>query len=454
MSHQQQYTVFFAAVEKWLCDGHSLHVRYLAIKHGDELQILSALIAAIPAAANADRNFQIVAGNLYAGQIELASQSVADMLEYFNNACAGKISVHGLSLTLKVPAKIEYYSEVRAPDTWYSVLNLQVLGEQVSLPSYQDFADYENLLRVTSPPFDGITDLVGWLSLADPRYSNRAPYIDLRVGAPVDLLFDDSSLRQDKLVLNFKAMQGFDISKVDVAIRTVPGEGIGRRLISEQMRWQEARDGYKYGFLEITQKNAVQILVMLSLNKNTVRRHWFVDPAKSRNVKLASFQAYDTGLPKLRDALLKTPEKDSRGFEKAINSLLYLLGFSSAQSIDAEAPDIVAVSPSGRVLIVECTVKTSDTATKIGKLVDRRGVLEKRLKEAELSVSVVALLVCATPRDQISYDQTQLKKQKVVVFAKENIEEALTRLNRDLDPDALLEEFDRAVEPPEGLNLA
>jgi len=450
----QQYTVFFAAMEKWLCNDHSLHMRYLAIKNGEELQILSALMAAMPTAANADRDFQVVAGNLYAGQVELAPQSVPEMLDSFNKACAGEISVQGLSLTLKVPPKIEYYSEVRAPDTWYSVLNLQVLGEQIPLPSYQDFVAYDNLLRVASPPFDGITDLVGWLGLADPRNNNRAPYIDLRVGAPVDLLFNQGSLRQDKLVLNFQAMQGFDISKVDVAIRTVPGEGVGRHLISELVQWQEVREGYRHGSLEITQKNAVQILVMLSLDKNTVRRHWFVDLAKSRNARLASFQAYDSELPKLRDALLKAPEKDSRGFEKAVNSLLYLLGFSSAQSIDTEAPDIVAVSPSGRVLIVECTIKTSDTATKIGKLVDRRGVLVKRLKKAELDTSVVALLVCATPRDQISYDQAQLKKQKVMVVAKENIEEALTRLNRDLDPDALLEEFDRVVEPPEGLNLA
>jgi len=77
----------------------------------------------------------------------------------------------------------------------------------------------------------------------------------------------------------------------------------------------------------------------------------------------------------------------------------------------------------------------------------------KRLQEAELSASVVAILVCATPRDQISYDQAQLKKQKVVIVAKEDIEEALNGLNGDLDPDALLQKFDRIVEPSDGLAL-
>lgn len=437
---------FFAAMGKWLCLGHSVQIRYMALQRSGELQLLSGFIAASATPIKPGLDFQVSVGDLRAGQFTIEHPTISQTISNFEAACNGQISVYGLKLKMKLPPTPEYYGEPISTETWYHELHLQVLGEQITTPSYHEFLALEDELRVAATPFDGLADLAGWLHLANPRSTHRAPHIDMRIAPPVDMVLAESNVNKDQLRISLRAAKSFDVKKVNLAVRIVPGSGIARHLINDKISWGKAKEGYRYGLAALEIANTTQVLAMLSINTTIVRRHWFVDPSRARNLRLASIQAFDTQVEKLKSALLKVTDRDSRKFEKAINALLFLLGFASAEQLETDSPDIVAIAPSGRIMLVECTIKTSDMTTKVGKLVDRREMLLRSLGESSLVSSVSTVLVCAASRNQITYEEAHLKKQRITLMTREDLEAAINKLNiAELDADALIDASESAL---------
>jgi hypothetical protein len=120
----------------------------------------------------------------------------------------------------------------------------------------------------------------------------------------------------------------------------------------------------------------------------------------------------------VRQALFEST--DPSKFEQGVAALLFMLGFAPALPIETNSPDIVVATPTGRVAVVECTIKTADFATKIGKLVDRRTSLSKALAAADIPFQVVALLVCRQPRDQMVATNEDLTAKNVLLLAGED----------------------------------
>jgi len=157
------------------------------------------------------------------------------------------------------------------------------------------------------------------------------------------------------------------------------------------------------------------------------------------NIRLLGTQFYDGNLKQLRQALLTV--SDGKKFELAVASLLFILGFATAVQIELDAPDLIVASPLGRLLVVECTTRIADFQAKLGKLVDRRRALTAALESTQHIGPVHAFLVCALPRDQIAANQQELVQRQIVLFCREQIEEALLRTNMTTDPDAALLEL-------------
>ena len=305
------------------------------------------------------------------------------------------------------------------------------------MPSPQSRLEMDNILRAAATPFDGIQDAVIWLGIDAAALNGGLPAITVRVGPPVDLIFERSNLSDDQLSLEFHAHPSFNTERMTLAIRGEPSSDLSsRKQLAQSISWQEIADGKRVGALNTLLPNVDSVLTMLRIGQSTVRRQWFVDAAKARNRRWMATQHFDADLQKIRNAVL-TPV-DARKFEQGVASLLFLLGFSPMVPIETDAPDLIVTTPGGQLLLVECTTRIADFSSKMGKLVDRRGSLSKALSSARHPSDILAVLICASERDQIATPKDELQEQKVLLLTREDLVASFDRVRHQTDPDTLV----------------
>ena len=429
---------FLIAAEAWLCDGYALDIRYIAdLDHGDA-KIWDASVALNPLQPQQKLGFRISTPRIAVGQVQRPNSRRSDLLKTLALVTSGEIAVPGSRLRLVRDQALDFYSEMAYRDRWYSQLHLQVLGARRPQPSSIELASADNALRRSKPPFDGLADAAAWLGLGAPGTSSNPPSIAIRVGPPVDLIFDRCGLADDQLTLTLHAHPKFDVGQVGLAIQAVPGIALdARRQIADRTKWGRVRDGRRPGVVEVKLSRADNVLAMLQIENSNVRRQWFIDPAKARNNRLLAVQHFDKELRMLRHAMLDSP--DATKFEQGVAALLFLLGFTPSVQLETDAPDLVVTTPGGRLAIVECTTRIADFASKIGKLVDRRGSLSKYLNASGHPATLVAVLVCRLPRDQIAALADEPRAHNVLLLSGEDIQAALNRVRSPTDPDAMLD---------------
>jgi hypothetical protein len=355
-------------------------------------------------------------------------------------AINGQISVGGRKLVMPDRERLAFRSEMSDRDRWFNDLHLNLAGDQPSWPRAIDPAAVDDALRGAALPFDGLSDLALWLSLPDPSRGREPPSLTIRVGPPADIALGECRLVDDELTLTILAHPNLDISDVGLAVRAAPSLSLKtRKQASEAVVWDEAAHGTRSGHVRINLAGSDQALAVLMIGGSSVRRQWFQDPKKTRNDRVTVVQQFDVDLKRIRHALLEQPT-DSTKFELGVAALFFMLGFSPMVQIETESPDLVVVTPGGRIAIVECTLRIADYFTKRGKLVDRRGALLQTLRAGGHRAEIFAILVCALPRDQIATDPVDLAPNNVILFSKETLQEGFARLRGHIDPDLFLSE--------------
>jgi hypothetical protein len=429
---------FLKSASDWLCDTCSLSIFYLATVESDSIAVIDACLLVRPVRVGNSLDFCVRVGSLLAGHETHSKLSKASLQRYLSAAARGELTAHGKTIRLLSTRPLGYYSEPSNQNTWYTELHLQITGDRLG-PLPVDYASWiDTELRKAKQPFDGMHDLAGWLGLVDRRKGGGESTIRIRIFPPVDILLDASSLSGNLLTLRLDANAKFEVSQIQIAIREVPGKGIGaRRQVANAIRWRRPKGGLISGLLGVRLTDANSVLAMLALGDQTIRRHWFVDPNKSPNVKYLATHFFDKDLRQLRQSLLSST--DSTKFEKGVSQLLYLFGFSNAIQVETEAPDILVSSPLGKLALVECTTRISDFQSKVGKLVDRRNALLASLNESGNVHQIYAFLVCGQPKSQVVSDQKFLAQHKVTLVCREDLEQAFTRLQMPPNPDEILD---------------
>jgi hypothetical protein len=429
--------MFFDAAASWICDGYSLDVRYIADNFEREPRIWDASITLNPLPPSANNTLRLEAAGILVGQVQEYPASRQSLVQVLEKAAKGLIPLAGCSLEVAGGHAPQYYSEMSYRDRWFSDLHLRVDGSRRTPPSVTQLARIDNVLRALQPPFDGLSDVAGWLGLTAPGMSPGSPAITIRVDPPVDLMTDRCNLRDDVLTIVLHAHPKLDVARIGLAIRAVPGHGLDSRLqAAASIKWKRAKEGRREGVAEVHVSNADQALAILSMGESMVRRHWLIDPAKARNNRHLAVSHFDKDLKMLKEAVLET--QDSRKFEAGVAGLLFLHGFTPALQLETDAPDLVVATPLGRLAIVECTTRVSDLGAKVGKLVDRRGSLTKALAASGHPAQVISVLVCRQPRDQIATQAIDLPASGVLLLSTEQLEAGLERSRFPGDPDQLL----------------
>lgn len=433
-------SMFFRAANDWVCDAYSVDIRYIARKDGEEFTLLSAYIELAPLPPTDDLSFSLELDGLCAGQIQMTEKK-ENLLKILERATQGQIEAQGHLLNLAAGSRHRYYSDMNHRDRWFYDLHLQIVGEHKSSLPQINVHSIDSALRQYATPFDGLSDLSGWLGLNDPQFSYELPSINIRILPPVDLILESCRLEKDRFHVLLNAHPAFDHERLRLAVRAVPGSGLtSRKQVTTKIKWKRnVRKGRREGAALVPFRNADSALAMLMIGETTVRRHWFLDPVKGDNNRLKAVQLFDKDLRKIREATLDSTE--STQFEMGVSALLFLMGFSSAVQLEKDSPDIVVTTPGGRIILVECTTRIADFHLKLGKLVDRKGALSKTLQESRNVSRIDAVLVCALPKEQIAISHEALQAHQIILITKDELTSAFDRLRFHIDPDKLIDDF-------------
>lgn len=433
----------------WITDGYVAELRCIRQLHGAEFFIQEATLTLAPPWAsellNAQNDMHLETAMLFADQQSTEGLARDFLVSAATSAATGCIKLNELTATLRrVDRPIDYYSEVTVRDRWTFPLHLQVQGDRFPPLSPLEAAALDDALRQASPPFDGVADLSQWLNLNGASDGTRQSSITVNVLPPVELLFADSKFENEQLALRLRCSASADFNQIRLAARIVPGTvSEGRLQVAEQVSWDasDACVGYRTGTATIRVGSAVSVLILLSYKGYSVARQWFHDSSRSRSARHLSMIQFDPELKGLRAALFTN--NDSRDFEKAVGCVAYLVGLASALPLQSRTPDLVAATPRGRQLVIECTLATSDFPSKMGKLVDRCNALRKSLGANSLTTTeVFGVLVCRQPSDQIARDETELRRHRILLVTGEDLERALMGAWHVVDADLVV---DKAV---------
>lgn len=101
-------------------------------------------------------------------------------------------------------------------------------------------------------------------------------------------------------------------------------------------------------------------------------------------------------------------------------------------------PDLVAMTPKGELVLVECTVGQINKDGKLGKLVDRASAVRSSLQGAgHNAVRVLPVIVTPRPADAVAEIPTA-NAMGVVVFTREDLQSGLQLARVPQDSDLLV----------------
>lgn len=433
-------TAFFNALENWICDGYHVDQRVIARRKPAEdeiFEIWGASIVFHPVPAPNNYSAVVRTETVFAEQMQKPISSKSEIVEIVNRAIRGELRTNdGISVCLR--GVLGETTEINR-DSWFFDSNIRVVG-QASPDIARDLQSVDNELRLAEIPFDGMTDLSAWFGITLPIESGT-PSISVHIAPPADLRVAESTLEQDNLSLVIHAHPAFDTSQLHLALRAVPGDGLSSRMqVAHRIEWASI-EGRLEGTAVVSLKDADQVLAVLMVGKNPVRRQWFADKAKARNQRLMAYRLYDKDLSQLRKAILK--DEDSSRFEKAVAGMMFLRGFTPVELLETDGPDLIVATPQGRLAIIECTLRSADITRKIGKLIDRRAKLEKALAESKHPPIVVAVLVCRQDRSELAAEAKSAEENRVRLVTGDMLRHQLDVEPRiPEDPDAL---YDQAL---------
>ena len=144
--------------------------------------------------------------------------------------------------------------------------------------------------------------------------------------------------------------------------------------------------------------------------------------------------------------MLLKPETDKPYiFEGAASTLCNLLGFSVMNYGRIpklqKGPDIIAVTPAGNIVVIECTVGLLNENDKLAKVVQRTKLIKEKLTAAGYGhLQIQPAIVTPLSRDEVAANLEAAGKHSIAVICKEDIEEMLTQISLPPNPERLFQD--------------
>lgn len=453
---ERQLVAYFEAIAGWLAAYRVARLHVLGVRTGETLELVSARIVldvggdtAVKAAFRAGR---VEAHQVLLNQEETDVQGVARAL-----ASAAGFHVAGLGC-FKLPSTEQVGIYVAPPTLLHPeglsagnrLAVLSIGGGHVIDLLPQPESDW--LLKAAELPYDSVQELAIDYGLGTLR-GDRA-LLEVVARTAIEVLAE-SSVAGTRANVGVWMANSLDRAHARLGFRIVHQGRVVRRgaIRGVDLTWSERdRASIGVGSIEVPAGSVVQCIASYAGEAHHVQ--WRADPTSFLNPRGAILSLVDPSGSLTQTCL--HPEMPARGraaddFEAAIAWLLWALGFSVASfgthPKTRDSFDVIAMTPRGDFLVVECTLGLLRAEGKLSRLAARTVNVRDSLAASNMKhLRVLPVIVTAMTGEQVAADAGPAAELGVLVITREDLDEVQNELVRFPDADALFERGLRAVQ--------
>jgi hypothetical protein len=453
---ERQISAFFEAIVGWRAAYKVARLHVLGVRAADILELVSARIVldigndtAVKAAFHAGR---IEAHQILLNQDETDVQGLVHAL-----ASVDGFHIAGLGC-FKLPSTEQVGIFVAPPTLLHPeglsagnrLAVLSIGGGHVADLLSQPEADW--LMKAADTPYDSVQELAIDYGLGTLR-GNRA-LLEVVARTAIEVLAESSVVGTLASIGIFMA-SSLDRARAKLGFRVLhQGHVVKRGVIrGGELTWTERSvAAIGVGSFEVPAGAIVQCIASYADEAHHVQ--WRADPAKFLNPRNAILASVDPSGSQIQTYL--HPEMPAKGkaaddFEAAIAWVLWAMGFSAASfgmhPKTRDAFDVIATTPRGDFLVVECTLGLLRADGKLSKLAARTAKVRDSLAACNMKhLRVLPAIVTAMTREQVAADAGPATDLGVLVITREDLDEVQNELVRFPDADSLFERGVRAVQ--------
>ena len=418
---------------------------FVALVENNVLAIRSGRLWMRARANNFERGY-FRSKTIAAGHLDLCSLSI-NPKEFIESLVAGQVMTPD-GFRLWLPPDVDSYS------TFYTPIHEEASrtgGNRISVANLSGRRDLQNLsspaldweLKAASPPFDSLQELVNHFGAGVIQGGNCAIEIPAFEVAAIDY-----STTISEGFANIKVLldAGLERSLFDFGYRVLSGGDARLRgnWEASDFSWRE-EDGLQKGEarLPVQPRDVVQCFARYA--GTCQHQAWFADPTMTQNSARDIYASFDDNLSYLEGFLKQTGKANSVDFEAGVCWLLWMLGFRvihlGGTPKTKDAPDLIALTPKGHVLVIECTTGLLKAENKIAKLHERAARVRRRLDiSGHSNLKILPVVVTSLPREDIEGEASVAEQEGIVVIAQSELIQGLSRTVRLPDADSLFEE--------------
>lgn len=457
---KEQIEKFFSTIEPWIKAYSNIGVSYFAVRKEGETILLQArlFLNTLPSVIPYDR---IETASVLAGHFNFTEpgMNLRDFVERLVDD--GEIETPLGKFKFPSEKKGEFsayfdpfHQESIASDNRLSVLKIRGARNYPFIE--QTKFDWE--LKAAPKPYDSLEELLSILVLGGSRDDSANIEIVAYHAAEINFSSVISGIDAKPSVFLAKSL---DSSKCQIGYRVfLHGKVVDRGSIQgSDLAWTE-QDATLQGEGWVSIPQGAVLHCVASYAGYAQHQGWLADPAHSQNARRVSLEAFDDRLEILRDYLFEEQKlrKNARDFEFGVAGLIWMLGFSITQAggtaRTAEAPDILATTPQGNILVIECTTGLLKAENKLAILVDRTEAVRKRLFQSGNShLKLLPVIVTSKTKEEIKADLEQAHKLGVHVITQEILQELLPQTIASPDAEAIFTRaWNIAQSKPDGVS--
>src|SRR5690348_9101910 len=194
-AYSSTVATFLAEASQWITNPCSIDIRFAArrVSAGSGWEILAAHIGIVPFPLVNSENFEfsLEVGDFWFGQEQLHDVPASIAQRIIQDACEGSVALYSKVITMG--AAVKGYSRANLGDEWF-VSYLGLLVNTYPQPDDRPKVTpaLEDELRRSSPPFDGLSDLLTWLNLANDFNDQGQARLRINIAAPADVVVDQT----------------------------------------------------------------------------------------------------------------------------------------------------------------------------------------------------------------------------------------------------------------------
>lgn len=448
---EYQVKAFFNAIQSWRKAYAYSRLNYLGIRNSaGELLIVSARII-LSGVDIGEIKPKFKSGNIEAGQwnINQNAQSIEELLKSLTNKSG--LNIHGQDIIrlstddiegLHVSDPILLHPEGLSSGSRLSVLSMY--GDKLGFWLNQPETDWS--LKSADMPFDSLQELLQEYGLG--YFKDGRSVIEV-VGRSAIEVFHGSEVKGGVAKIGIWLTKSLDRAAAKIGYRVLSkGQVIARSSISgNDLDWsEESQERIGTKSISIPPGSVLQCIV--SYDNKTHHVSWRADVDTFQNSRAAAFSLVDPNQTILNGCLFPDPQAKGRtadDFETGICWLLWVLGFSPAifgvHPKTRDGLDIVATSPKGDYLVIECTLGLLRSESKLSKLGARAVQLRKSLDASNLThLQILPIIATALSREEVEADIATAEELGILVLAKEDIEKLFNTLSWFPNPDSQYEQ--------------